>query len=98
VHETRDGSVTQHPRLDPVGSIIFQTNYHDIQHVMVDGKFVKREGKLTKYDIGRLTRAAETSAAEIIDRVEAAQGPLQSLLGQGFAAIADERRSTFEQR
>jgi len=76
----------------------FQTNYHDIQHVMVDGKFVKREGKLTKYDIGRLTRAAETSAAEIIDRVEAAQGPLQSLLGQGFAAIADERRSTFEQR
>lgn len=86
---------SQHPHLNPAGTIAFQTNVHDIRYVMVDGTFVKRDGRLTLPGIEQITAAADASASRILARVEAVNGPLSERLGLGFSSIADERRRTF---
>jgi cytosine/adenosine deaminase-related metal-dependent hydrolase len=88
--------ITQHPRHDPAGSLVFQTSAHDVRHVLVDGQFVKRDGALVGLDLAALTAAAEESAAGVLARAEAASGPLADRLGRGFTAIAAQRRRTFE--
>ncbi len=90
--------ITQHPRHDPVASIVFQSSPHDVRHVLVNGKFAKRNGELTQLDLPHLTRAAEASADRILRRVEDAHGPLSAQLGHGFTAIAEDRRTTFGNR
>lgn len=35
---------------DPVAAVILHASVGDIEHVLVDGKFVKRDGKLTNTD------------------------------------------------
>lgn len=38
--------------LDPVAAVILHSNPGDVEHVLVDGKFVKRNHKLTAKDLG----------------------------------------------
>ncbi|KAH7105043.1 metal-dependent hydrolase [Auriculariales sp. MPI-PUGE-AT-0066] len=38
--------------VDPVAAIILHANVGNIKHVLVDGKFVKRDGKLTAKNYG----------------------------------------------
>ncbi|KAH6988105.1 hypothetical protein BKA56DRAFT_630056 [Ilyonectria sp. MPI-CAGE-AT-0026] len=38
--------------LDPVAAVILHSNPGDVEHVLVDGKFVKRDHKLTAADLG----------------------------------------------
>lgn len=88
--------VTQHPRHDPAGSLVFQTSADDVRHVMVDGQLVKRDGVLVGLDLAGLIAAAEESADSILARIHAEHGPLDDRLGRGFGAIAQERRRRFE--
>jgi cytosine/adenosine deaminase-related metal-dependent hydrolase len=61
--------ISQHPHLDPAGTLIFHTSAHDVRDVMVAGQFVKRDHQMTGVDVERLTADAETSAAGVLDRV-----------------------------
>lgn len=62
-------SVEQHPRTDPYGTLIFQTNAHDVRTVLVDGEVVKRDGTLLVHDLAELGRRADTAAQQVLERV-----------------------------
>ena len=49
-----DKGVNMAPMIDPVGGIAFHSNLEDIVHVTVDGKWVKRDGRLVVW-IGGMT-------------------------------------------
>ncbi|OTB09659.1 hypothetical protein M426DRAFT_18289 [Hypoxylon sp. CI-4A] len=64
--------------LDPVAAVIMHANVGDIEHVIVDGKFRKRDGKLTyeNYDkaaerflasVGRVQKAAVARPKPVIE-------------------------------
>jgi cytosine/adenosine deaminase-related metal-dependent hydrolase len=61
--------ISQHPRLDPAGTLIFQTSPDDVRDVMVGGRFAKRDHQMSGVDMVRLAADAETSAADVLDRV-----------------------------
>jgi cytosine/adenosine deaminase-related metal-dependent hydrolase len=58
-----------HPVPDPVAQLIFYTTPGVIDTVMVAGKIVKRDGKLTGADLPKLLSRLEESAREIRQRV-----------------------------
>jgi cytosine/adenosine deaminase-related metal-dependent hydrolase len=61
----------QHPRLDPAGSLVFQTTARDVRTVLVGGRIVKRDGTLVGVDRSRLLARAEESARNVIARARA---------------------------
>ena len=63
------------PRPEMVGSIVFQAGAADVQHVLVAGRPVKRDGKLVGIDMGQVRRLAEQSRERIFSTV-LAHGPL----------------------
>ncbi|MFC5678794.1 amidohydrolase family protein [Aeromicrobium endophyticum] len=62
-------SVEQHPRIDPYGTLIFQTTANDVRTVLIDGEVVKRDGTLVAHDLAALGRQADVAAQEILERV-----------------------------
>ncbi|KAH8601221.1 amidohydrolase family protein [Bisporella sp. PMI_857] len=64
--------------LDPVAAVILHSNVGDIEHVLVDGKFKKREGKLTyeNYDA-------------VVDRLLASAERLQAIISEQPAPVYD---------
>ena len=50
---------------DPVAAIILHSDVGDIEDVLVDGKFVKRNGKLIYSDYGELVKRFSASASRI---------------------------------
>jgi cytosine/adenosine deaminase-related metal-dependent hydrolase len=52
-------------RVDPVAAITLHSHVGDIQHVIVDGKFVKKDGKLTIEDYGGIQERFLSSARKI---------------------------------
>jgi cytosine/adenosine deaminase-related metal-dependent hydrolase len=63
--------ISQHPHLDPAGSVVFQTSPHDVRHVLVAGRFRKRDGVLVGVDQARWLADADSSAERVLARVEA---------------------------
>jgi cytosine/adenosine deaminase-related metal-dependent hydrolase len=51
--------------VDPVAAVILHSHVGDIQHVLVDGKFVKRDGKLTYPNYARVQQRFLNSARRI---------------------------------
>ncbi len=49
--------ISQHPHIDPVGTLAFQTSAADVRTVLVDGRVVKRDGALQGVDLAELTRS-----------------------------------------
>lgn len=62
--------ISQHPHLDPAGSVVFQTTPHDVRHVLVAGRFRKRDGILAGIDQTQLLADADSSAERLLARVE----------------------------
>ncbi|OBK27259.1 amidohydrolase family protein [Mycobacterium asiaticum] len=89
--------ISQHPHLDPVGTLVFQTGPGDVRTVLVDGKVVKRDGVLQGVDLTELTARAEASAQAVLQRIRdrGAQLPgtdpamLELLLALSTANLAD---------
>lgn len=44
---------------DPVGTLVAQANAANVDHVLVAGRFAKRDGELVGIDLGRVRRIAE---------------------------------------
>jgi cytosine/adenosine deaminase-related metal-dependent hydrolase len=58
----------QHPVLDPAATLVFQTRPGDVRTVLVDGRVVKRDGRLVDVDLAALGAQADASAARVVER------------------------------
>ncbi|MFC8093393.1 3-keto-5-aminohexanoate cleavage protein [Streptomyces sp. NPDC057301] len=79
---------SQHPRLHPAGSIVFQTGPQDVRHVLIAGRFVKRDGTLVGVDLPKLLSAADAGAAGLLERVAKSGRELPGAPPQGWQALA----------
>jgi N-acyl-D-aspartate/D-glutamate deacylase len=70
--------------VDPVAAIILHANVGDIVHVLVDGKFLKRDGRLTYEKYGEIAERLLASAARL--RKAMLERPLPRLEGTFFGA------------
>jgi cytosine/adenosine deaminase-related metal-dependent hydrolase len=75
--------------VDPVAAVILHSNVGDIQHVLVDGKFVKRDGQLTFNNYTGIQQRFLNSARRIQEVWKGIPYPV--LVGQfgGFSAYQD---------
>ena len=90
--------VSQHPVLDPAGTVVFQTTTHDVRTVLVAGDVVKRDGVLESVDLPALLNAAEESAAGILARVHSAMPDLPPTPEGGLSIFADMVASNLKAR
>ena len=90
-------AMSQHPHIEPAGTLIFQTTVDSVRHVLVAGKFRKRNGRLVDVDLASLNRHADASAADILDRIAASGRTLPGSPPGGLSAlIASKARTTME--
>jgi 5-methylthioadenosine/S-adenosylhomocysteine deaminase len=73
------------PMADPVGCLVSQANASNVRHVLVDGRFVKRDGELVGVDLGHATGLAETARERVLGAVTQAGQPLLPEAPEGFA-------------
>ncbi|MFJ3777244.1 amidohydrolase family protein [Streptomyces sp. NPDC090075] len=79
--------LSQHPHLDPAGTLVFQTTPGDVRHVLVAGRFAKRDGHLTGADLPGLLTQADACAERVLGRIAASGRPLPGTPPQGWGAI-----------
>ena len=83
------------PMADPVGCIVAQANAASVRHVLVAGRFAKRDGELVGVDLDAAIELVRGSCERVLARVRAANGAEQgagpgALLApvpDGFAAL-----------
>jgi cytosine/adenosine deaminase-related metal-dependent hydrolase len=59
---------SQHPHIDAAGTLVFQTTGRDVRTVLVDGRVVKRDGRLVNVDLATQQRRGDESAAAVLAR------------------------------
>jgi cytosine/adenosine deaminase-related metal-dependent hydrolase len=62
-------SVGAWPVVDPVGSLVFQATTATVRHVLIGGRWAKRDGVLTGVALARLRHDVEESARSILERI-----------------------------
>jgi cytosine/adenosine deaminase-related metal-dependent hydrolase len=72
------------PLTEPVAAMVVQANPANVQHVLVRGRLVKRDGRLVGVDSARLRRLADESRERVFERV-LEQGPILPPEPPGFA-------------
>ncbi len=60
------------PMADPVGCIVAQANPHNVRHVLVAGRFAKRDGELVGIDLDRAIALVQDSSERVLERVRGA--------------------------
>jgi 5-methylthioadenosine/S-adenosylhomocysteine deaminase len=73
------------PMADPVGCLVAQANASNVAHVLVAGRFLKRDGVLVGHDLERAISLAETSCERVLGAVRAGGGELLPAPPEGFA-------------
>jgi len=77
------------PMADPVGCLVSQANPSNVRHVLVAGRFVKRDGELVGVDTGRAQRLAEASSERVLSAVRANGSALLPPAPEGFADLVN---------
>jgi 5-methylthioadenosine/S-adenosylhomocysteine deaminase len=72
------------PMTDPVGCVVAQANSSNVVHVLVDGRFVKRDSELVGIDLDDAIKLADRSSERIVSTVRADGQPLLPELPEGF--------------
>jgi 5-methylthioadenosine/S-adenosylhomocysteine deaminase len=72
------------PMADPVGCLVAQANPSNVQHVLVAGRFVKRDGELVDVDLDRAAELAEAASARVLGAITASGEPLLPPVPPGF--------------
>jgi len=70
--------------VDAAGAVVLQANASNVRHVIVGGRFAKRDGELTGVDVERVNRLARESQERVLGRVEADGMPLVPPPQPGF--------------
>jgi cytosine/adenosine deaminase-related metal-dependent hydrolase len=74
------------PMADRVGCLVAQANASNVEHVLVAGRFVKRDGALIGIDLDAARELARSASEEVLGRI-AEQG--RTLLPPGPPGFAD---------
>ncbi|HEX3511298.1 MAG TPA: amidohydrolase family protein [Solirubrobacteraceae bacterium] len=75
------------PMADPVGCLVAQAQASNVEHVLVAGRFVKREGELVGVDLARAAALAADASEAVLRRVSDAGGELLPPAPEGFADV-----------
>jgi cytosine/adenosine deaminase-related metal-dependent hydrolase len=75
------------PMADPVGCLVAQANPANVRHVMVGGRFLKRDGELVDVDLDRAIELAGTACERVLGAVTAGDAPLLPPAPEGFADV-----------
>jgi hypothetical protein len=59
-----------------------------VRHVLIAGRFVKRDGQLIDIDLNRLNTEADNSAERVLSRIKDSGRSLPGTPAGGFAALA----------
>ncbi|KAG8623134.1 hypothetical protein KVT40_008110 [Elsinoe batatas] len=70
---------------DPIAAIILHSNPGDVRDVMVNGRFVKRDGRLLAPNLANVSAAFARTAPRIQDVIEAAPlSPVEGMWSSGY--------------
>jgi cytosine/adenosine deaminase-related metal-dependent hydrolase len=75
------------PMADPVGCLVAQANPANVRHVMVGGRFLKRDGELVDVDLDRAVELAGTACERVLGAVTAGGATLLPKAPEGFADV-----------
>jgi cytosine/adenosine deaminase-related metal-dependent hydrolase len=75
------------PMADPVGCLVAQANASNVQHVLVGGRFAKRDGELVGRDVMRAIELARGACERVLGAVTAGGAPLLPPSPKGFADL-----------
>jgi 5-methylthioadenosine/S-adenosylhomocysteine deaminase len=77
------------PMADPVGCLVTQAKAANVQHVLVAGRFRKRDGVLVGVDLDRAIGLAENACERVLGAVRAGRGELLPPALEGFLDMID---------
>ncbi|HWX74322.1 MAG TPA: amidohydrolase family protein [Solirubrobacteraceae bacterium] len=72
------------PMADPVGCLVAQASAANVQHVLVAGRFAKRDGVLVGVEPERTAQLAESACERVLSAVRAGGGELLPPAPEGF--------------
>jgi cytosine/adenosine deaminase-related metal-dependent hydrolase len=75
------------PMADPVGCLVAQANPANVEHVLVAGRLVKRDGELVGQDVARAIELARSASQRVLGAITAAGAPLLPPAPDGFADL-----------
>ena len=75
------------PMADPVGCLVAQANPASVEHVLVAGRFAKRDGELVGRDVERAIELAVSASERVLGAVTAADAPLLPPAPPGFTDL-----------
>jgi cytosine/adenosine deaminase-related metal-dependent hydrolase len=75
------------PMADPVGCLIAQANPSNVQHVLIAGRMLKRDGQLLELDLDRAIGLAQTACDRVLGAVTASGQPLLPPAPEGFSDL-----------
>jgi cytosine/adenosine deaminase-related metal-dependent hydrolase len=75
------------PMADPVGCLVAQANPANVQHVLVAGRFAKRDGELVGLDLDRAINLAHMASERVLGAITAGGQPLLPPAPEGFADL-----------
>jgi len=75
------------PMADPVGCLVAQANPANVQHVLVAGRFAKRDGELVGVDLDRAINLAQMASERVLGAITAGGQPLLPPAPEGFADL-----------
>lgn len=78
------------PMADAVGCLVAQANASNVQHVLVGGRLVKRDGELVGHDVARAIELARAASERVLAAITADGAPLLPPAPEGFADVLAE--------
>jgi len=88
------GRLNMTPMADPVGCLVAQANPSNVKHVLVAGRFLKRDGELCNADLGRATELAAAACERVSRRISDQGLPLLPPAPEGFADVLNTAAAT----
>jgi len=75
------------PMADPVGCLVAQANPANVEHVLVAGRFVKRDGELVGLDLDHAINLAQMTCERVLATVTSHDQPLLPPAPEDFADV-----------
>jgi cytosine/adenosine deaminase-related metal-dependent hydrolase len=75
------------PMADPVGCVVAQANPSNVQHVLVAGRFLKRDGELKGVDLDHAFDLAQAASERVLGAITEGGQPLLPPVPDGFADL-----------
>ena len=86
---TRTDAIHMTPATDPVGALVLGANASDVDTVIVNGRIVKRDGRLVGVDWPMLSQRLSASAQRILERAAKVDAtPIRGFVGTLFHNLA----------